>query len=277
VVRRAVLILLALAACRDSTGSVSDLPPSAERFAALPAYDLWWSMTESCSGLSGDLSAVRFYRAAPGDVDAREGGADAYWSAGSNSIVVRSDAIHAGDLVRHEMLHALARGGGHPRSYFLERCAGVVVCLDACITEAGPPPDPPAGARAATPDDLELSVEVTPPESERARYGGAIAVTVLARNPSADPIVVALPPSRDGGPPPSFGYRLTLFGFELSRDEGAHDPSVTIFTAGETKRFVFDFFANQPSLPNGLVPGFYQVRGAFGQRLSASVALTVAP
>jgi hypothetical protein len=151
-----------------------------------------------------------------------------------------------------------------------------VVCVEACIDAAGPPPAPPADAQPATPDDVDVSVEVTPPESERARLGDVIAVTILAHNASTHPIVVTLP-SEGGGPPLSFSYRLALFGYELTADTHADDAGVTVFAAGETKRFVFDVFGNAPELPNGLIPATYQVYGAYGRHWSTPATMVVAP
>ncbi|HEX6533579.1 MAG TPA: hypothetical protein VF041_03225 [Gemmatimonadaceae bacterium] len=123
-----------------------------------------------------------------------------YWSPVGNRIVLAERAMMAGPLVRHEMLHALVRLPGHPRNEFLERCGGVVVCVDDCITAAGPPPVPSAGTPRVGSDALSLSVEVNPPLPDGATHGGYFTITVLAHDPADHAVVVELLPSGDAGP-----------------------------------------------------------------------------
>src|SRR5260370_10316235 len=90
------------------------LPEGAVQFTP-PAVDAqWWALTESCSGLSGDLSAISWYvvpnaRHIPaGDVSAVVEGR---WDSVGNRIVLADIGPRDGELVRHEMLHALLRKG----------------------------------------------------------------------------------------------------------------------------------------------------------------------
>ncbi len=130
-------------------------------------------MTEACSDLSGSLANVSWF-AVP---DAPK----SYFSVSGNRIVLSADSRLDGGHVRHEMLHALLRAGGHPRQYFLERCGGVVNCDESCIADAEPPPrDDPNTARV-TPEELEVSFEVAPASPSHAENGGFFTVTVKAQ------------------------------------------------------------------------------------------------
>src|SRR5512140_245269 len=100
-------------------------PPTATQFVPPPVYDRWWAMTASCAGVTGSLSKVSWY-VVPGVTEFQLKGqtVSGYWTQGSNSIVVADSSRLDGSVIRHEMLHALIRGTGHPRSAFLEKCAG---------------------------------------------------------------------------------------------------------------------------------------------------------
>src|SRR6476620_1272632 len=103
------------------------------------------------------------------------------------------------------MLHALVRQNhGHPREYFLGRCAGVVVCGTACLAEAGPPTAP--GINVARINSTGLTVKVSlVPESPKATVdGGVFTVIVTATNPNSYPVVVQL--TQNSGH--TFGYSL---------------------------------------------------------------------
>jgi hypothetical protein len=110
------------------------------------------------------------------------------------------NAVLAGDLVRHEMLHALLRATGHRRSAFIVRCSGIVVCIDRCITDGGPaaPPDP--NARLVDPKVLRVGVTVTPVAPSSATNGGNFMMIVTAENTDSTPVIAQLPPSGDAGP-----------------------------------------------------------------------------
>jgi len=158
------------------------LPSSADKFSAPPPYQLWWSMAEACSGRTGSLSDVKWY-AVPGTETISDGHDEVsgYWSSSDNRIVLVESGKFNGTLVRHEMLHALLRVGGHPRSQFVERCGGVVDCTGACLGDAGAPPTPAVGTVNVPPDSLELGIELQPATPGVNTYDGyfTIAVTVL--------------------------------------------------------------------------------------------------
>jgi hypothetical protein len=128
-VRAPLLALVAGISC----GHLTDppLPANAQVFVPPPVYAEWWTMVESCSGLSGSLANIQWYSTTsllwdPNDHDEAIAG---YWSLASNRIVLYTNDTIAGGVVRHEMLHALVRSAGHPRWAFLQACGGVVTEL----------------------------------------------------------------------------------------------------------------------------------------------------
>jgi hypothetical protein len=258
------LALPLLEAC-DLTGPA--LPAGAEHFAPPAVYQQWWQLTEECSGTSGNLADVNWYRIPSVDMIPLADGTlvNARWDASENRIILAGDTEFAGDLVRHEMLHALLRGGGHPRNEFIARCAGVVVCTEDCITEAGPAPQPDPAAKLVAPSALEIGVEVTPGAPSSSVNGGNFMMVVTARNPSASPVIVQLPPSGDAGPSVSFSYHIVGSPISSSYDMRAEVPEVTRFAPLEMKRFIFDFHIGIDDSRYYKAPGNYQFNGAYGR------------
>lgn len=265
-VLRRTLLLLSLAACDSPTG----LPPGAERFTPPAVYRQWWTLTEACSGLQGSFDAVQWYLLPNGSTLRLDDGTvvDARWDGRGNRIILAADldGRYAGDLVRHEMLHALLQRGGHPREAFIGRCGGIVVCTTGCDAgpTAAPAPDP--NAIPVDPARLEVGVEVTttpasPPDSER-----YVMMVITARNPSTEPWQVRLAPSGDAGAPASFSFELANSTGSVQEwyDMRADAPEVTRFAAGETKRFIFDFWVRGGPTRYDLAPGTWTFRGAYG-------------
>jgi hypothetical protein len=256
----AVCCLVALSAC----GQLVDppLPSEAQRYAAPGVYARWWAMTEACSALSAPLASIVWYDAPKVDNPAAASEPiTGYWSMASNRIVIREDAVLEGGVVRHEMLHALLKSGGHPRQFFLGKCAGVVDCADDCIADGGLPRPVDPSSVLVTPDDLEVNASVDPPSPSATVGDGFFEFTVTVRNPSSKPVVVALPT-------PRFADDLaSTFGYDIRGPFGGgssgfriHDSSVVRFQPGEIKRQVFDFrllglFAS---------PGMYTAAGSYG-------------
>lgn len=256
--------LATLAACDLPTG----LPSDAEPFTPPLVFERWWAMTKSCSGLSGDLDAVRWYVVPSGTRLSGSDGrpVDAYWQSSGNRIVLKEDNQLYGDLVRHEMLHALLRRTGHPRDAFVGRCAGVVVCTSRCLAEGGPPAAPDPSALPVAPTEIQVAVEIDPAAPSPAFEDGHFRMIVSARNPRTSPVVAQLPPSGDAGPPGSFGYRIFR-----GDDSGYHwydmradAVEVTRFAAGETKRFVFDMRIGENGTRYDLAPGTWRFEGTYG-------------
>jgi hypothetical protein len=269
----------AIAACSGlalSCRGLTDppLPRGAERFTAPPAYARWWTVTEACSGITRPLGTVTFYRAPHAETvpDGAYGEVAGYWSRASNRIVLAGASAGDGPVVRHEMLHALVRTGGHPPAYFQGRCAGVVDCPATGCRDAGPAPQhAPADAPSLSVAVLEVGVELLPDTLVRSGPDRSLAVVVSARNPRPEPVRVPLQATPGvPGAPALVGY----FGLDL-RAVGSDtallalqqsDSAVALpFAAGETRRFVFD--VDLSAYP----AGNYVVAGAFNTRRAATM------
>ena len=272
--RRAALILLLLQGC-DPTGAL--LPPGAEPFVPPRVYEQWWQLTEQCSGLVGNFAAVSWYRV-PGASDIPLGDGtlvNGEWNERANRIVLAGDAVLAGDLVRHEMLHALLHAPGHPRAAFISRCGGTVVCTQQCITDAGPAPRPNALAITVPPSALEIGVEVTPSAPASSINDGNFMMVITARNPSSSPVIVQLPASLDAGPPVSFSYNLVSSSRGQSYDMRAEVPEDTWFAPSEEKHFIFDFHIGAGDSRYEAPPATYQFNGAYGRVWAANAPTVV--
>ena len=259
-----VVAFATFAACE----SVLDppLPEGARQFTPPPVYSVWWSMASECSSRAGELPDVEWF-IVPGVSEFEHQGrfVSGYWSRVSNRVVLAEQAMMNGPLVRHEMLHALERNVEHPRSVFLRRCGGVVVCITSCLSEAGTPPVPRAGLARVPADSLSVDVKVNPIAPGSATDDGHFRLTVAVRNPRRDSVVVVLPASGDAAPPSSFSFTLRSETMGLWYAERAWDAGVMTFGPGETHRVVYDFtvaakFDGLRALP----PGSYSVRGGFG-------------
>jgi hypothetical protein len=125
---RSIAIAASLAALSCQMATDPALPGDAVRFVPPPVYAQWWATTEACSGIKGSLDAIQFYKVPNASTipDNTYGEVAAYWSPASNRIVLADFYEMQGQLVRHEMLHALLRVSGHPSEYFQGRCADVV-------------------------------------------------------------------------------------------------------------------------------------------------------
>lgn len=260
-----------LASCGDNIVDPK-LPAGAVQFTPPSHYNTWWEMTKSCSGRSGSLADVRWYRVPDVDLFMLNGEAvSAYWSAGSNQIVMAGDVLDDGQVVRHEMLHALLAEKGHSRADFLEKCAGYVTCTAGCVADAGPAPPVPSSVPRVAASTLQVSMQITrdPPIG----LGGLYTIKVSARNPAPHTIYVNLPTF--GQSEISFAYFISG---PVSKSERVtvHDYSSATFAAGETKIHVFELFAdNQGTLPRHIYAGHYNVAGSFAGHGAPSQSLQV--
>lgn len=257
-----------LASCGDNIVDPK-LPPGATRFSPPTFYATWWEMTKSCSGRSGSLSNVTWYEVPAGvpfELDGER--VSAYWSAGSNRIVISASVYDHGPVIRHEMLHALLGSKGHSRRDFLEDCLGYVTCTSKCVTDAGPPPVVPASVPRVTPTALEVTMTIAPSVVRSTVDDGYFTLTVQARNPAGNPVFVLLPILTFSDLPSSFSYQFSgpsgEFDFLPVFDDG-----VQSFAAGETKVHAFDFFAdNNGALKGHLFPGLYTVTAGYGGQMT---------
>jgi hypothetical protein len=267
--RLLLLLLLPLAACESPFAP--RLPAGAVRFTPPSIYRQWWTLTEQCSGRQGLYEAVSWYVVPDAETLPGTNGLNALWYGDSRIVLAGAyDGIAAGDLVRHEMLHAILRDGGHPREMFVRRCAGVVVCIGECLSDGGsaPPPDPDARSEPAS--TLDLSVDVVPAAPASNVWDGYLMMIVHAHNPASYPIV-----AEAGG----FGYHLRAPGKEVWYDLPVDAPEDTRFAAGETKSLIFDFHIVDGSRSRyDIGPGTWTFNGSYGGVWVASPPIvTVSP
>jgi hypothetical protein len=219
-------------------------------------YGLWWGLTEACSGISGDLSSVRWY-ALPdaASFEVNGGTYQSYWWGTGNRIVVAGRSKMVGPLIRHEMLHALT-GPKHSREYFVDKCGGIVACEGQCLAEAGEPSAPPGDAATITPSDLDVAVDVTPAQAAFESDSGWAAITVSATNTREYPVWVHLLPVGPGA------FYSATFGYDVRCESTCGGKSGYIYIASDrigfnsrqTRRYSFDF---------QLSPDDFVIRGAF--------------
>ena len=256
---------LAQTACVVPTEAPT-FPAGAVEYQAPPVYRLWWNLVESCSGLSGDFSAVRFYDE-PGVTIATAGAdsANGYWFGDGNRILVGQERMYEGPLLRHEMLHALlgrAEGSGHPRQYFIDRCGGVVHCQGACLTNDPAPPAPDPSAPQVQPSDMRMDVRVDPSPFDSTTYDGWAAITVTVTNPFSHTVWVDAPIS-------ALGYTLAN---GLTQETPLFESPLP-FTSGEVRRQVFDVQFDGGAMR--LAPGSYALRAIFAGDTGSAVTLQV--
>lgn len=273
----AVAAVLGIAAC---DGLVDPpLPSDAEQFSPPVVYSTWWNMTQACSGLTGSLGAVTWYKTSEVLHDLHTGEVlVGYWASANNGIVLTTAAVLDGGTVRHEMLHSLLRKAGHPRNQFLGKCAGTVPCQGGCIREAGPYPAPPESPIHVGGDSIDLSVDVEPKNPNPGYDGGFFSITVIAHNRSAHWATVT--PSifvNDTTRTFSFDVRNANTSAGITIGEIAFDPSERIFAPGETKRQVFDFAIGDSPFANQLQTGNYIVRGGYSDYWTTYSPFVIGP
>jgi hypothetical protein len=120
------LVLGGLASgCAALAPSEPVLPTGSVEISATALYQEWQLKTESCSGLTGDFSTVKFY-VVPGveTFPTKDGAKVGEWTSDgvTNRIVIAGNYQNVEMVVRHELLHALLGKAGHPPEYFVDRC-----------------------------------------------------------------------------------------------------------------------------------------------------------
>lgn len=278
----ASLVVLVVVCGLVAFSLIARLPPGAEAFAPPTVYARWWAMTEACSGRSADLGAVHWYRV-PGSRFMHGGQPTAgYWNKYTNRIVLAVEGIAQGPIVRHEMLHALLQGGGHPRSQFLGACASLVLCQGMCIKDAGRWHLPRQDYGVLPPESLDVAsrAELLPRESDGQRW---LTLMVTVRNPRGRAVVVAAP--GDSVTPPTFGYDLRgpvqswrpFRAGGISGGEVATDSSILFFQPFETKQWLFEFRVTSDLSEHHISPGKYLIRGDYARRRTVYDTIAVSP
>ena len=271
-----MLVVPCLVACRMPT---TPLPPGAERFDPPTVYAEWWNLTEACSGLTGDYASVTWYQVPNADtIPFGEGRfVNGEWQGDGNRIILGGENLEDGDLVRHEMLHALLRQGGHPRAMFIGRCRGTVVCTGQCIADGGPAPPADPLALPLPPKFLEIGVEIVPVAPGGHVNDGYFMMIVSARNPTRFPIIAQLPRPDDDGSSGTFGYYITKGSVGRQYDLRAEVPEDSEFGAFEIKRMIFDFHVGSGDTRYDLPPGVTRFSGSYGRVGASTPLVTVSP
>lgn len=255
------------------------LPPDAVQFSPPAVYPRWWAMVESCSGVERLIDKLAWY-VVPGAQTISVGNRHdfaGYWFERSNRIVLAGQSQLDGPIVRHEMLHAIIRNSGHPRESFLRRCAGVVSCGPECVAEAGLPAVADAATPRVTADALNLGLQLSHQVPRLAVDEGFFTVTVTARNPSAHAVVVVLAPRTGNSLGSTFSYDVRGPIGGRSGGDLAFDVEALMFSAGETKRHVYDFRVGYGPERGSFPPGDYMIRGGYDHVWTEPRSVTLAP
>lgn len=267
--------LIVIVACGQMVGP--GVPAGAKPFPAPQEYALWWSLTEQCSALQGQLADVHWF-VLPGvnhfTVSGRQ--VDGYWSPNQDAITLAEASVVDGGLVRHEMLHALLGVGGeiHPATYFVSRCGGIVACDTACLRDAGSTSSPPPDAPIVAADSLRLGLEIVPTTVSEQLQGDWFVVIDSVKNPYSYPIwIKAIPFQSIANTSTTFGYSVRGPGVTIDYQWMTRD-SLIPFASGEVKRMAYDV-----GPANGLTigPGSYTVRGMFSRDTTPPKAVEIRP
>lgn len=266
----------------NCSATTAPLPRNAAQFAPPAVYTRWWAMTEACSGLSGSMSGVRWYHVPGYLLTVNNQEASGYWSSDGNRIVLVDETMDEGDGVRHEMLHALLRVGGHPRAQFLGACASLVDCQASCVTDAGPW-HAPSNFTVVPPDSLELASHAAlhAPEVDGQRF---VALEISVRNLSGRAVLVSVPPRPGTSPgsveannPPGFNFILGGPAGGISSNMYIEDSSTVFFQPFETKQFLYEFRVAPDLTRDHVPPGQYVVRGGYAWLWAPSETVDVTP
>jgi hypothetical protein len=273
----AVSIGLAASAAVFACSGIVDapIPTGAELFSPPSVYTTWWNLTQSCSGISGNLGSISWYDAGTSLENPQTGeGLAGYWDAAGNNIVLTHASTVDGPTVRHEMLHALLRQPGHLRAQFLGKCAGVVDCEGQCVADGGPFA-PPGDAIRVPSDSIDVSVEVAPATPTSTNDGGFFTVTVRARNHGSHSLVITNDLQSAGA--------MDTFTFDvegpaqLQEGEVESDSSQITFAPGEAKLEVFDFRIGDSPFLRQLPAGTYTIAGAYAHHSASLVSVVIGP
>lgn len=258
-------------ACRSAT---PPLPSDAVSFSPPAIYTRWWAMTEACSGHTGDLSALRWYRSPSSAVFVDGESVNGYWTSDGNRIVLAEESVDNGSDVRHEMLHALLEVRGHPRAQFLGSCASVLRCGESCASEGGPWRPATRDYLVLPPDSLEVrsTAELLSLEKDGQRW---VSLELTVENPRDQAVVIAAP---GGGTTPrivAFDVRGPKGG--IGGWETAYDSSQVFFLPHEIKSRLFEFRVTSELTQTHIPSGTHLLRAGYGENWSPYDTVVVSP
>lgn len=149
-----------------------------------------------------------------------------------------------------------------------------MVCGSGCVSDAGPAPKVDATVPRISSDELTLHLSIVPNSPSTSIDGGVFGISVTATNSNSHAVLVDPNPSGGNN---SFFYALFGPAGGIGSSDGALDPSVRYFAAGETKRHYFDFSIGA-TLGRGTVPpGIYRVYAGYDIRGVAFEGVTIGP
>lgn len=257
-----------VAATAMACGPTTALPPDAVRFDPPKVYDRWWSMIKSCSGRSGDLASVNWYRVPGSGLKSSGESIAGLWHSKGNVIVLSDDVLEVGSVVRHEMLHALLRTGSHPVDSFLYSCAGFLVC-----PTCGPW-HPPKGYLVLGADSLIVKshAELLPREVDGQRW---VSLEVSVENPRGQAVVVAAP----GNPTNPFTFSFEVMGPLGGFSSGAvsTDSSTLYLEPFGIKRWLYEFRVAADLTAHHIPVGRHVIRGGYARVWSVPDTVIVIP
>jgi hypothetical protein len=247
------------------------LSPVTEPFTPPLVYRKWYAQTEACSGVKGDFDKINWYHTPETTLFVSGENATAYWSAGSNRIVLTRNVELDGQIVRHEMLHSLVRGKGHPREQFLGKCRGWVHCENGCVPEQDLSQF--AAWKRLPPESLVVNVSLDPSQPSMAIDSGFFQVIVEVQNTQSQRVMVNMPAPSPGIPPNAFTVTFNgQVGSGLTESRPYLDYSAITFQPGETKREVFDHRIGETPR---LRPGQYRIFGKYGSAQKGPINVTL--
>lgn len=200
-----------------------------------------------------------------------------YYNHFSNRLILADSVLEQGDVVRHEMLHAVLQQRGHPRSQFLGACASLVDCQGNCVKAAGPWRAPTNAYVGLPVDSFEITshAELLPRDADGQRW---LSLWVGVQNPK-DANVALRPTSWrivDGrivrvfdSTPHAFEFDLRGPTGGLSGGEIVSDSSARVFSPFETKRWLFEFRVGAELSTHSVTRGRYLVRGGYAHHWAA--------
>jgi hypothetical protein len=252
---RAVFFAL-VASCAKVT-EPTFFPDSAVPMVPPRPYALWWRLTEECAGIQGDFSSVVWF-VVPGATGFERGGRtyQGYWTPVGNRIVVAEGAMLSGQLVRHEMLHALVGSGRHSAEAFVDQCGGVVACAGECLEDTGIPPVPAADAAEIESAALLTELRMEPIVTTLSNDSGWVAIMISATNPHPHEVWVRLNPIAEGlATSALFGYAADVCPAHSVTERYTFTSKNRIgFAPHQTRRLVFD---EQMSVGSCSLRGFF--------------------
>ena len=205
-------------------------------------------------------------------LQAAEGaGTVAFWSSKDNRIVLATNAVTNGRIVRHEMLHALSRSRGHPAPLFRVQCDGVVRCDELC--RSGDDDRRPTTSAIRVPvSALEIAIASFPAQPASSVDDGAFQVIVKITNPASHQVVADFRTTD-----PAIAISVSPGELRLTADHEVGDPRLARFGPGERKQYVFDLRVGDTTSRIVFKAGDYRLTGRFDALSSAPLVLTVRP